>query len=77
MALQFKIELAEVDNPPVWRRVLVPEQFTFWRFHLVIQEAFGWWNSHLFQFSPEGWRSGNPIGLTGEWDEGNKQDCKK
>ena len=77
MALQFKIQLTHVNNPLVWRRVIVPEQFTFWRFHLVIQEAFGWWNSHLFQFSPEGWRSENPIGLTGDWDEMNTQDCKK
>lgn len=77
MPLQFYIQLAEVNNPPVWRRVIVPEQFTFWRFHLVIQEAFGWWNAHLFQFSPEGWASEPAIGLTGDWDETGTQDCKK
>lgn len=77
MALQFHIQLAFVSNPPVWRRIVVPEQFSFWRFHLVIQEAFGWWNAHLFQFSPEGWRSEKPIGLKGDWDEVDTQDCKK
>jgi hypothetical protein len=77
MLFQFKIQLAYIDKPPVWRRVVVPEQFTFWRFHLVIQEALGWENAHLFQFSPEGWGSEPAIGLTGEWDEGNTVDCKK
>ena len=75
MSLQFKIDLLHMTNPPVWRRLVVPEKFTFWRFHLAIQEAFGWWNSHLFQFSPEGWQSENPICLTDEWDEMNTQDC--
>lgn len=63
MAFQFKIELARVDHPPVWRRVVVPETFTFFRFHKVIQEAFGWQNAHLFQFSPKGWGSQPAIGL--------------
>ena len=77
MALQFRIQLVPITNPLVWRRIVVPEQFSFWRFHLVIQEAFGWWNAHLFQFSPEGWRSEKPIGIKGDWDEADTQDCKK
>lgn len=47
---QFKIKLRGVSKPPVWRRVLVPSQFTFKSFHQVIQKAFGWWNEHLYQF---------------------------
>lgn len=77
MALQFKIQLIDVDDPPVWRRVVVPEQITFRRFHLVIQAAFGWENAHLFQFSPEGWGSQPAIGLKMEDDETNTQDCQK
>lgn len=47
---QFKIKLRGITNPPVWRRVLVPANFTFSGFHAVIQEAFGWWNEHLYCF---------------------------
>ena len=47
---QFKIKLRGITNPPVWRRVLVPANFTFSGFHAVIQEAFGWWNVHLYCF---------------------------
>lgn len=46
----FKIKLRGITNPPVWRRVLVPANFTFSGFHAVIQEAFGWWNEHLYCF---------------------------
>ena len=78
MAFHFKIRLLNVISPPVWRRVVVPEHFTFWRFHLVIQEAFGWWNSHLFQFSPEGLDSEPAIGLVGDWNEDdNPLDCER
>jgi Plasmid pRiA4b ORF-3-like protein len=57
MTLQFKIQLQNVIDPPVWRRVLVPQQFSFFRMHGVIQAAFGWENYHLFQFSPKGYGS--------------------
>jgi hypothetical protein len=54
MTFQFKIQLKNITNPPVWRRVMVPAQFSFYQFHLVVQAAFGWENYHLFQFSPAG-----------------------
>ncbi len=57
MTFQFKIQLKNITKPPVWRRVLVPAQFSFQKLHLVIQEAFGWENYHLFQFSPNGFGS--------------------
>ncbi|MFI5136343.1 MAG: plasmid pRiA4b ORF-3 family protein [Sphingobacteriales bacterium] len=57
MTFQFKIQLKNISKPPVWRQVSVPAQFSFYRFHLVIQEAFGWENCHLFQFSPKGFGS--------------------
>lgn len=50
LTYQFKIKLRGITNPPVWRRVLVPANFTFSGFHAVIQEAFGWWNEHLYSF---------------------------
>ncbi|MDR1886881.1 MAG: plasmid pRiA4b ORF-3 family protein [Prevotellaceae bacterium] len=48
---QFKIQIEDITRPPVWRKVLVPETFTFHRFHQVIQAAFGWEDTHLYQFS--------------------------
>lgn len=50
LTYQFKIKLRGITNPPIWRRVLVPANFTFSGFHAVIQEAFGWWNEHLYCF---------------------------
>lgn len=77
MAFQFKIQLMTFDGPAVWRRVVVPEKFTLYRFHLVIQDAFGWENAHLFQFSPKGWGSSPMIGLKIEGEDEDMQDCKK
>lgn len=57
MAYQFKVQLKDIKKPPVWRRLLVPEQLTLDEFHMVIQAAFGWENWHLYQFSQQGWSS--------------------
>ncbi len=37
-ALQFLIVLAGTQ-PLVWRRILVPERYTFWDLHVAIQDA--------------------------------------
>jgi hypothetical protein len=47
--LQFKITLRDV-KPVVWRRIQVPENFTFWDLHVALQNAMGWWDSHLHEF---------------------------
>jgi hypothetical protein len=47
--LQFKITLLETD-PPVWRRIQVPEYHTFYDLHVAIQDAMGWLDSHLHDF---------------------------
>jgi hypothetical protein len=63
MAFLFKIQIKGITQPPVWRKVLVPEQFTFYKFHEVIQAAFGWQDSHLFQFGEKGYSSDFMIGI--------------
>ena len=68
MALQFKIQICGITKPPVWRRVIVPETFTFERFHYVIQAVFGWDNSHLYEFSEKGNGSQSVIGMPSEDD---------
>ncbi len=57
MTFQFKIQLQNITNPPVWRRVEVPAEITFSKFHSIIQAAMGWDNYHLYSFSPTGYGS--------------------
>lgn len=47
---QFRIELREV-KPPVWRRIQVPEMYTFWDLHVAVQGAMGWLDYHLHEFT--------------------------
>ncbi len=46
---QFKIALKNT-KPSIWRRIQVPETYTFWDFHVAIQDAMGWFDYHLHQF---------------------------
>jgi len=46
---QFKITLKGI-RPPIWRRIQVPETYTFWDLHVAIQDAMGWFDSHLHRF---------------------------
>ncbi len=50
MEYLFKIKIKGITKPPVWRKVSVPENFTFLQFHQVIQTVFGWYDYHLFEF---------------------------
>ncbi|RIA95124.1 plasmid pRiA4b ORF-3-like protein [Glomus cerebriforme] len=58
---QFKIQLDGIKKPPVWRRIQVPYEYTFFQFHLAIQCCMGWSNNHLHVFhAQEGFDIGNP-----------------
>jgi len=46
---RFKITLLHT-KPPVWRRILVPESYTFYDLHVAIQNSMGWTDSHLHHF---------------------------
>ncbi|MDD3699407.1 MAG: plasmid pRiA4b ORF-3 family protein [Atribacterota bacterium] len=46
---QFKITLKSI-RPPIWRRIQVPETYTFWDLHVAIQDAMGWEDAHLHEF---------------------------
>lgn len=79
MAFQFKIQLKNISKPPVWRRVLVPENFSFHHFHKVIQAVFGWYDYHLYEFSPQGIGSYPNIGIPSDfdWDEAPEMNAKR
>lgn len=51
MIFQFKIKIKGITKPPVWRKIVVPADFTFSKFHKIIQIAFGWENYHLYDFA--------------------------
>jgi len=46
---QLKVTLND-SKPPIWRRILVPENVTLHQLHTIVQIAMGWTNSHLHQF---------------------------
>jgi hypothetical protein len=69
MTFQFKIQIEDITKPPVWRKVLVPETFTFHKFHQVIQAAFGWKDSHRYQFSEKESDADEIIGIPTEDDD--------
>jgi Plasmid pRiA4b ORF-3-like protein len=48
--LQVRITLSYVDDPPVWRQVLIPAAYPLSRVHQVIQAAMGWQDCHLHVF---------------------------
>lgn len=77
MTFQFKIQLKNISDPPVWRRLRVPGQFTFLRLHSAIQAAFGWVGYHLFQFSPKGYASFPVIAIPSEDDDTDFRDEPK
>jgi hypothetical protein len=37
-------------EPLVWRRIQVPEAYSFWDLHVAIQDAMGWLDYHLHEF---------------------------
>lgn len=46
---QFKIILEQV-KPSIWRRIQVPENYSFWDLHVAIQDSMGWSDCHLHDF---------------------------
>ncbi|RLD59059.1 MAG: plasmid pRiA4b ORF-3 family protein [Bacteroidetes bacterium] len=57
--LQLKVSLQRIE-PPIWRRLEVKDNISFYELHHVIQIAMGWWNAHLFEFSIDNYK----IGIT-------------
>ena len=60
LILQFRIELLGVE-PPIWRMIQVPEDYTFWDLHVAIQDSMGWRDYHLHAFRVVG--SEDVIGI--------------
>jgi hypothetical protein len=46
---QFKITLND-SKPTIWRRIVVPANYSFWDLHVAIQDSMGWLDYHLHEF---------------------------
>lgn len=46
---QFHIVMDWIE-PVIWRRIQVPDRYSFWDLHCAITDAFGWLDYHLHQF---------------------------
>ncbi|MBU2447202.1 MAG: plasmid pRiA4b ORF-3 family protein [Bacteroidetes bacterium] len=46
---QFKISLNN-SQPLIWRRIVVPSNYSFWDLHVAIQDSMGWIDYHLHMF---------------------------
>ncbi|OGT84977.1 MAG: hypothetical protein A3H91_01985 [Gammaproteobacteria bacterium RIFCSPLOWO2_02_FULL_61_13] len=66
---QFKISLLGI-SPAIWRRIQVPESYTFWDLHVAIQDSMGWLDYHLhaFRFAAVEGRRAIEIGIPGQGD---------
>jgi hypothetical protein len=67
--LRILVELADVDEPRVWRRLLVPAAIHLDRLHSVIQAAMGWHNCHMHAYTVDGVQYGRPHPELGFRDE--------
>jgi len=47
---QFHVSLLEI-TPLIWRRIQVPDCYTFWDLHCAITDAYGWLDYHLHRFT--------------------------
>ncbi len=59
---QFEITL-EYTAPPIWRRIELPSDATFWDLHCAINDAMGWEDEHLHAFEMGDRRHPVTIGI--------------
>lgn len=67
MIHQYKVILRDI-SPTIWRRIQVPEKYSFWDLHVAIQDSMGWLDYHLhaFRFPETDGKRPMEIGLPDE-----------
>ena len=48
--LSFQLKITLSENPSIWRRIIVPEDYSFNNLHIAIQDSMGWEDYHLYEF---------------------------
>ena len=78
MIFQFKIQIAGIKNPEVWRQVVVPSDYSFLQFHKAIRTAFGveFDKRAMCEFSPSGKGSKPQITSIDLYDGSNSLSAK-
>jgi hypothetical protein len=67
----FRVDIARA-KPPIWRRISLPEDASFFDLHLAIQAAFGWSGFHLHAFEiGNGYRDRLTIDWLGDDEDNN------
>ena len=57
-----------IRAPPIWRRIQLPSEATFWDLHCAINDAMGWEDTHLHEFQVGSKRHRLRIGVPMEDD---------
>lgn len=70
---QFNIKL-DGSKPKIWRRVQVPENYTFEKLHAAIQCSMGWENIHLHQFTIKCEANNNATRISKQFDDDDIDD---
>src|SRR5690554_3774300 len=71
MSHQLKITLQHID-PPIWRRVIIPSEFSLFELHCVIQAVMGWEDCHLHEFTVQ--RQRYALSTPDSFDDGATED---
>lgn len=77
----LKITLND-SSPSIWRRILIPSDYTFFDLHCAIQNSMGWLDSHLhgFEIGQKGTarttsiKFPDPEGEAGFWEDDDYKD---
>lgn len=66
---KYRIELQGVE-PLIWRKIVVPSDYSFWHLHVAVQDAMGWRDYHLHEFLVANPDTGtlDRIGIPDEYD---------
>lgn len=72
---QFKVSLKEI-SPAIWRRIQVPQTYTFWDLHVAIQDVMRWadYHLHLFKIINPATAIKEEIGIPDDDEAFNKHD---
>lgn len=65
--VQLKI-LLKHTKPPIWRRIVVHSEITFYELHYTIQLAMGWANNHIYEFELDNYTIGEPLEDPNDFD---------